>query len=225
MPLRYPHLQAGALAQALSSPEPTRPEQPFQLLAFSLNAHDFPSPDKADQPQGSSSGRWEDSLQMREPSLICPTKVSARSFSAASPAHGRQRGQELPTGKGPGLGGGTAPAAASPKTADHVPQTPTWGQKPELWLPVTCHPLSRERDIPQHTHRGVVLCTLNSHRVTCQLFLSKTRKKERVRRGPENRRESESPERRRRGGEAGTPKTLCGQPGPWSQKVQWEPGL
>lgn len=152
LPLRYPHLQAGALAQALSSPEPTRPEQPFQLLAFSLNAHNFPSPDKADQPQGSSSGHWEDSLQMREPPLICPTKVSARSFSAASPAHRRQRGQELPTGKGPGLGGGTAPAAASPKTADHVPQTPTWGQKPELWLPVPRRPWSRGRDIPRHTH-------------------------------------------------------------------------
>ena len=133
LPLRYPHLQAGALAQALSSPEPTRPEQPIQLLAFRLNAHDSPSPDKADQPQGSSSGLWEDSLQTREPPLIRPTKASARGSSAASPAHGRQRGQELPTGKGPGLGRGTAqaPAAASPKTADHVPQTPTWGQKAE----------------------------------------------------------------------------------------------
>lgn len=67
LPLTYPDLQAEALAQALSSLEPTRTEQPLQFLVFSLNAHDSPSPDKADQPRGSSSGRWEDLLQMREP--------------------------------------------------------------------------------------------------------------------------------------------------------------
>ena len=141
LPLRYPHLQAGALAQALSSPEPTCPEQPIQLLAFSLNAHDSPSPDKADQPQGSSSGLWEDSLQTREPPLSVPPRpLPTVSQQCHRPTGGREArscpGRRAPTQPGalrPGLGRGMAqaPAAASPKTADHFPQTPTWGQKAE----------------------------------------------------------------------------------------------
>lgn len=126
---------------------------------------------------------------------VLPRPLPAVSQQCHLPT-GSREASSCPQGRAQGWARGTAqaPAAASLKIEDHAPQTPTWGQKPELWLLVTRPPLSRKRNIPQYTHPVVVLCTLNSHSVTCQLFLSKTRRKERVRRGQENRREFESRE-------------------------------
>lgn len=159
LPLRYPHLQAGALAQALSSPEPTCPEQPIQLLAFSLNAHDSPSPDKADQPQGSSSGLWEDSLQTREPPLSVPPRpLPTVSQQCHRPTGGREA-RSCPGGRAPGWVGGWL---RHPPLHLRRPQTifhkhPPGGRKQNV---VTCDPpaLCPGRGTFHSTHIQLLCC-------------------------------------------------------------------